>query len=92
METGREICGETTVHFRIKREFEVEWEGTTSDKRKKILQEMATKWKRNWQGSIQTERKETKVVMASIKAEEFKKWERNKGKPKMKTELLKIHS
>ena len=28
--------------------------------------------------------------MARIKAEEYKKWERNKGKPKMKTALLKI--
>ena len=28
--------------------------------------------------------------MASIKADEYKKWERNKGKPEMKTELLRI--
>ena len=28
--------------------------------------------------------------MASIKAEEYKKLEKNKGKPKMKTELLRI--
>ena len=35
-------------------------------------------------------RKETKVVIASIKAEEYKKLERNKGKPEMITELLRI--
>ena len=27
--------------------------------------------------------------MATIKAEEYNKWERNKGKPKMKTDLYK---
>ena len=43
METGREICGEKTGHFRIKRET---WQ--RSDKRKvRSLQEMATKQKRN---------------------------------------------
>ena len=28
--------------------------------------------------------------MASIKAEEYTKWEINKGKPKMKTTLIKV--
>ena len=28
--------------------------------------------------------------MASIKAQEYKKWERNKGKPKIKTEPLRV--
>ena len=31
METGREICGESTGNFRIKRNLVVEWEGPTSD-------------------------------------------------------------
>ena len=34
--------------------------------------------------------KKLKVVIANIKAEEYKKWERNKGKPEMITELLRI--
>ena len=35
-------------------------------------------------------RKETKVVAERIKAEEYNKWERNKGKSKMTTDLFKI--
>ena len=52
------------------------------------------KWQQNGREidreAYKQRRKEIKVVMASIKAEEYKKFERNKGRPKMKTELIKI--
>ena len=82
METGREICGETTG-----------W----NEKVQQVISEKKKSYK-NWQHNgeeidreaYNQKRKKTKVVMASRKAEEYIIWERNKGKPKMKTELLKI--
>ena len=65
--------------------------GPTIDKRKK---EAYNKWQQNGseidREAYKQKRKETKVVMASIKAEEYKKCEINKWKPKMKTVLEKI--
>jgi len=92
VETGKEICGETTGHFRIKRE--TWW---WNEKVQQAIGEKKVaykKWQQNGKEidreAYKQKRKETKVVIASIKAEEYKKWERNKGKPEMITELLRI--
>ena len=90
METGREICGETTGYFRIKRE--TWW---WNEKVQQAIREKKEAYKK-WQqyGSevdketYKQKRKEAKKAVASIKAEEYKKWEENKGKPMMKTDLL----
>jgi len=92
IETGREICGETTGHFRIKRE--TWW---WNEKVQQAIKEKKKAYKK-WQqyGSevdkeaYKQKRKEAKKIVASIKAEEYKKWEENKGKPMMKTDLYKI--
>ena len=92
METGREICGETTGLFRIKRE--TWWWHKKVQQAIREKKEAYKKWQQNG-GETDREayiqkRKETKVVIASIIVEEYKKWERNKGKPEMITELIRM--
>ena len=79
METGRGICGETTWHFRIKRE--TWW---WNEKVQQAIREKKEAYKK-WQQSgreidreaYKQKRKEAKVVVASIKAKEYKKREKN---------------
>ena len=86
IETGKEICGEiTTGHFGIKRE--TWWWNEKVQQVIREKKEAYKKWHQNGEEidreAYKQKRKET-IVMASIKAQEYKKWEKNKGKPKYK--------